>query len=131
VFLNQLKRPGQHLLDLGENVREEVATLAARDGHVQVPAILNQIRGARSLFLAGLVEDKPRPVAVPPPPAGRNADEMAWSLINGTSDPKQLSDFLERFPRSALRPKAQARLDELSGRKVAALVPTPASPAAK
>ena len=62
----------------------------------------------------------------PPPAAGPQADEIAWSLIEGTSDPKQLSAFLERFPRSALRPKAQARLDELSGRRTAALVPTPA-----
>jgi uncharacterized protein len=125
VFLNQLRRPGQHLLDLGENVREEVAALAARDGHVQVPAILNQIRGARSVFLAGLVKEESKPLVPLPLAAGPQADEIAWSQMEGTSDPKQLSAFLDRFPRSALRPKAQARLDELGGRKTAALVPTP------
>ena len=98
VFLNQLKRPGQHLLDLGENVREEVAALAAREGHVQVPAILNQIRGARTVFLAGLAKEEPRPVVPLPPVAGPQADEIAWSLIKGTSDPKQLSAFVEPFP---------------------------------
>jgi hypothetical protein len=105
VFAEQVRKPGVNLVDLGETLREEVAKLARSVNHPQVPAVYNQILGARSVFLAGLGKEEAKPVVALPPPAGPQADEIAWSLIEGTSDPKQLSAFVERFPRSALRPK--------------------------
>jgi uncharacterized protein len=103
VFAEQVRKPGVNLVDLGETLREEVAKLARSVNHPQVPAVYSQILGARSVFLAGPAKEEPKPVLAPPPAAGPQADEIAWSFIEGTSDPKQLSAFLERFPRSALR----------------------------
>jgi hypothetical protein len=132
VFAEQVRKPGVNLVDLGETLREEVAKLARSVNHPQVPAVYNQILGARSVFLAGLGKEEAKPVVALPPPAGPQADEIAWSLIEGTSDPKQLSAFVERFPRSALRPKAEAKLNELSRQRSAVLAPAPVptSPAA-
>jgi hypothetical protein len=51
VFVEQLKKPGTNLIDLGEAVRDEVAAIADTIAHPQVPAVYNQIRGARTVFL--------------------------------------------------------------------------------
>lgn len=65
--------------------------------------------------------------ASPPPavatPAAQAQDEIAWSMIEGTSDPKQLENFIARFPESPQRGKAIAALDDLKRRQTAALAP--------
>src|SRR5205085_8457856 len=43
VFVEQLRKPGLNIIDLGEAVRDEVAGLAKTVNHPQVPAVYNQI----------------------------------------------------------------------------------------
>lgn len=73
VFVEKLKQPGLSLSELGDEVRDEVATLAERDGHDQVPAFYNELRGARLVFLGGTAKPvppnaTPKPPEAPPPP---------------------------------------------------------------
>jgi len=111
VFVEHLRKPGTSLIDLGESVRDEVATIADTVSHPQVPAVYNQILGARRVFLAG---PAPRPIPPPaPPPRARGEDEVAWTFLERSGSAAQLDEFLSRFPGSALRPKAEARLAAL------------------
>ena len=76
VFAEQVRKPGVNLVDLGETLREETAQLARSVNHPQVPAVYNQILGARSVFLAGPAKDEPKPTIAPPPPAGRKRTRL-------------------------------------------------------
>ncbi|WP_407524729.1 caspase family protein [Methylobacterium oryzisoli] len=76
VFVEQLRRPGLNLIDLGETVRDEVVKLAETVPHKQVPAYYNEVRGARFISLsgeAGREAPAPAPAAIapsaPPPPS--------------------------------------------------------------
>jgi uncharacterized protein YecT (DUF1311 family) len=53
VFVQHLTTPGLSLSDLGEVVRDEVAALARSERHDQVPAVYNDLVGARNVYLAG------------------------------------------------------------------------------
>ncbi|GJE00123.1 caspase family protein [Methylobacterium isbiliense] len=78
VFVEQLKRPGLNLIDLGETVRDEVVKLAETVPHKQVPAYYNEVRGARFISLAG--EAPPAtamPAAAPPAPFPQPAERPA------------------------------------------------------
>ncbi len=91
VFVQQLKKPGLNLIDLGESVRDEVAKLAETVPHKQVPAYYNEVRGARFLSLA----DPQAPVASPPetvvpPVTSRPADPPPSSVIVPAPAPKPL-----------------------------------------
>lgn len=67
IFVQQMKRPGLNLIDLGESVRDEVAKLAETVPHKQVPAYYNEVRGARFVSLAS-PDALPAPSAATPPP---------------------------------------------------------------
>lgn len=62
IFSAEIRKPGVSLLDLGETVREEVADLARRANHDQVPAVYNQILGARRIHLAATSVTAPSPI---------------------------------------------------------------------
>lgn len=53
VFVETLRKPGISISELGESVRDDVAALARSAGHDQVPAVYNDLIGARKLYLAG------------------------------------------------------------------------------
>ncbi len=62
------------------------------------------------------VEVPPSSLPIPsaePPDRTMSADESAWAEIASTSFSADLRGFLDRFPRSALRPRAEARLAAL------------------
>lgn len=67
IFVQQLKKPGLNLIDLGESVRDEVAKLAESVPHKQVPAYYNEVRGARFLSLAGPEAPAAQPGPIAPP----------------------------------------------------------------
>jgi hypothetical protein len=134
VFSKKLRESGRPLTEIMEDVKEEVATLAAnvvdpetRLPHSQFPAYYNETRGGR-IFLAGRTtpEAAPSPVTPPPPPS---ADEIAWSFIETTNDVRQIESFLARFPDSRRRPLAEARLGELRRRAHETAAPAARPPA--
>ncbi|MCE4226399.1 SH3 domain-containing protein [Methylobacterium sp. C25] len=83
IFVQQIRKPGLNLIDLGESVRDEVAKLAETVPHKQVPAYYNEVRGARFVSLASAdaaslpaaapvtvsPPDPSPPQAILPPPA--------------------------------------------------------------
>ena len=78
IFIEELVKP-VNLVDLGENVKERVATLALKQAqHEQVPANNNNILRARDLYLAG------RPVAGVPGPADTEQADFATASLLGT-----------------------------------------------
>lgn len=74
IFVQTLRKPGVSISELGETVRDDVAMLARSAGHDQVPAVYNDLIGARKLYLAGAPQTPttvpseapaPAPVAAP------------------------------------------------------------------
>ncbi len=124
VFIKQLKTPGVSLSELGDIVRDDVAALARSANEEQVPAVSNDLIGARSVYLSGRAPTlQAVPAAPVPRPAMPAADEITWGFIKGTGDAAQIEAFLQRFPQSRLRDEAQARLAELRQTQVATLTP--------
>jgi YidC/Oxa1 family membrane protein insertase len=77
VFAKKLREPGRHLSDVMEDVKEDVARLAAtfvdpgtRQPHKQFPAFYNETQGGR-VFLAGRTAAATAQPAAVTPPAGR------------------------------------------------------------
>ncbi|GEP11865.1 hypothetical protein MMMDOFMJ_4452 [Methylobacterium gnaphalii] len=73
IFVQQIRKPGLNLIDLGESVRDEVARLAETVPHKQVPAYYNEVRGARFVSLASTDAAAPpavAPATVSPKPQG-------------------------------------------------------------
>jgi hypothetical protein len=134
VFLKALETPGVNLSELGDIVRDDVAALARRANQEQVPAVSNDMIGARTVYLAGPPSAAAAAAALPPPPVPPPAppapapDDIAWSFIATTTDARQLDTFLARFPQSPHRAEAEARLADL-GRATMAALPPPAPPA--
>ena len=56
-------------------------------------------------------------------------DEMAWSFLENSDNVSQLRAFVERFPLSQFRSKADARIETLNHAKTAALPASPEPPA--
>jgi TPR repeat protein len=118
VFIKKLREPGRHLSDVMEDVKEEVARLAASEinpdtglPHQQFPAFYNETQGGR-VYLAGRgTGADARPAVVPPAPP-RVGDEIAWSFVNA-SDAAALGRFIEQFPESPHAAEARARLEEV------------------
>lgn len=52
-------------------------------------------------------------------PAGPSPDEVAWQLLQDTTDDAALRRFIRKFPESPLRKRAEARLDALSAEQAA------------
>ena len=130
VLVPLLTKPGLNLDDLAFEVKEEVAKLAETtpDHHDQIPAAYNQIVGGR-VFLAGLspTEATPKkpPALLPPEPPQPGPDSSAWSLIQGTTDPKLVSLFIARFPNSPLRQQAETLLASLEPPPLVKPLPQP------
>lgn len=80
VFAKKLREPGRHLSDVMEDVKDDVARLAAsmidpdtRQPHRQFPAFYNETQGGR-IFIAGRVADaEPRQATVANPGANEPA----------------------------------------------------------
>ncbi len=124
VFIKELKTPGVSLSELGDIVRDDVAALARSANEEQVPAVSNDLIGARSVYLSGRVPALQAVPAAPVPiPAAPAADEITWGFIKGTSDAGEIDAFLQRYPRSRFRDEAQARLAQLQQTRMAALTP--------
>lgn len=84
VFVREIAKPGQNLIDLGENVRDAVSALAETARLTQIPAYYNEVRGARSIVFAdnggagasaaarpereAIVVKPPAPAPLPDPP---------------------------------------------------------------
>jgi hypothetical protein len=123
VFVEDLKKPGLNLVDLGESVRDDVAALAKTADFVQVPAVYNQVLGARRIYLAGLPPSQ-APAQAPPSP-----DESTWNFVKATRDPAIIRRFIDGFPASAKRAEAEALLASLAKGSVAPPPIVPAPPA--
>jgi len=54
-----------------------------------------------------------------PAPPGPTPDEAAWSLLKDTIDDAALKRFIQRYPDSALRHEAEARIDALVAERAA------------
>jgi hypothetical protein len=67
--------------------------------------------------------------APPAPPSGPAADEIAWSFLKDSKDSAQLQRFLDRFPTSARRPEAAARIAALRDEAARASLPANNAPA--
>ena len=133
VLAPLLTKPGLNLDDLAFEVRQQVASLAKTsvDRHEQTPAAYDQIIGDR-VYLNG-----PTPAVAPNPapqqnaePAAPAADEVAWTLVEGSQDAKQLQAFISSFPKSKFRKAAVARLEALPQSEMALVPPAPLSPEA-
>jgi hypothetical protein len=66
--------------------------------------------------------------ALPEPPRLRQPapDELTWDFLKDSTDAAALKQFVERFPTSALRPQAEARIAALAAaadQRIAAVVP--------
>jgi WD40 repeat protein len=119
VFVDVLKTPGLDLQGVARETRRQVAELARSVGKTQTPGYYEQIDG--EVFLAG------RKASVAASTTTPTQDEIAYSMIEGASDPKLFENFIARFPASSLRVKAQAALDEVKRRQTAALSPEPSA----
>ncbi len=143
VFVEKLKKPGLSLYDLGGEVSDEVAALAEREGHSQVPAVYNELRGARLVYLAGPAgtpeatqkpQNAPGP-ALPAAPALASVPDraaQAWLGVKDTTSVAMLEAFVQQYGDSLYGGFARARLEELR-RKSAVLIspelqPKPAPP---
>lgn len=135
VFVEQLRRPGISLIDLGENVREEVKAIADTVAHPQVPAYYNEVTGARSVFLAGrgtdappAVAERPRPAPLPAPvlppaverprpspPADDFAREKAlWEAAQAQNSVLGYQSYLQRFPDGTFSGVARGAIAKLT-----------------
>src|SRR5262249_54878178 len=106
VFARKLREGGRHLADLMEDVKEEVAALAARVPHKQFPAYYNETQGGR-IFLGGLS----RPDDAKPSDAELREQERQRRR-------------LEERQRKAQEEERERRLQEEERRRLAALQPT-------
>ncbi|MFI5011042.1 MAG: caspase family protein [Hyphomicrobiales bacterium] len=101
IFVEELKKPGLSLHDLGDTVRERVAQLAkAKAGFQQVPAVYEQLLGGRRFFLAGQAPGEP---AKPIVSAGLEAapiDDPDIALANARQEDTEeaYKKLLQRFP---------------------------------
>ena len=85
-----------------------MARLAGTVNHEQNPAYYDQTMGGK-VYLAGAPTGD-RPAAAAPGPA---ADEIAWSFLGTTTDVAALRGFAARFPQSARKGDAEARIAAL------------------
>lgn len=110
VFLKDLKTPGISLSELGDRVRDEVADLAQTAGHDQVPAVYNDLRGSRAVFLNGAESESPRsrPAATPKPSVTRSGEQMA--KLETAPDPS-----IAECDRLAAAPSDERRPSGVSG----------------
>jgi formylglycine-generating enzyme required for sulfatase activity len=119
VLVPRLAQPGLDLAELAIGVREEVAQLAGTVGHDQRPAYYDETIGGR-IYLAGLPGSEPaRPAQVSPP----DQAAQAWAVIQNTSGPAVLEDFIRQFGDTPYGSMARARLDELKRGQVAVVAP--------
>ena len=117
VFARKLRERGRHLADLMEDVKEEVAALAARVPHKQFPAYYNETQGGR-IFLGGPSREgdtKPSDAELREQERQRRLDED-----------RQRKTQEEERQRRAEEEERQRRLQEEERRKLAALQPTAA-----
>ena len=87
------------------------------------------LRPAAEALLGMLVrrgaQAAPTPAATPSPsPVGQRPDETAWTFVQMSTDIRQVQAFIEMYPASPLRSKAEALRETLMNRQVAA-VPSP------
>ncbi|MDR4306627.1 caspase family protein [Chelatococcus sambhunathii] len=114
VLLQKIAQPDMSIQKLARQTRNEVAAMAEKIGHDQVPGIYDEIVGDE-VYLG----DKPLEVAradagavpaAPPAPKGPAEDEIAWAVLKDTGSAAQIGDLIRRYPRSALIPVWSERL---------------------
>jgi simple sugar transport system substrate-binding protein len=100
----------------------QVAALARTADHDQKPSYWDEVLGPACLTVcqaANAPAFSPQAAATPPVP---RPDETAWSFVQMTADWRQAQAFIDRFPESAERQKAEALRDMLR-QKEASLAP--------
>ncbi|GLS44911.1 caspase family protein [Methylobacterium brachythecii] len=117
IFVQQIRKPGLNLIDLGESVRDEVAKLAETVPHKQVPAYYNEVRGARFVSLASPDAAPVPTVAVSPPPhavssaiAARPPDPTPPQAILPPPAQTQPSQVIKNPPSSIVYPPPASTL---------------------
>jgi uncharacterized caspase-like protein len=123
ALLKHIRTPG---LDIAFVMRRVTAEVETWSGGKQVPwmhaSLTTDVVLARGP--AGTSAAAP-----PAPPAGPAADEIAWSFLKDSKDSAQLQWFLDRFPTSARRPEAAARIAALRDEAARASLPANNAPA--
>ncbi len=114
VLLEKIAQPQMSVQKLARQTRNEVAAMAEKIGHDQVPGIYDEIVGDE-VYLG----DRPLEVAkadagavptAPPAPRGPAEDEIAWAVLKESGSAAQITDLIRRYPRSALIPVWSERL---------------------
>jgi uncharacterized caspase-like protein len=104
ALLRHIRTPG---LDIGLIMRRVTADVENASNGAQVPWM------HASLTTDVVLASRPNEDTRVSPPLPAPSDEIAWSLIKDTKDAGQLRRFLQKFPHSARRPEAEARLGAL------------------
>jgi uncharacterized caspase-like protein len=106
ALLRHLETPGLEINFLFRNVRDDVVSATRRQ---QEPFVYGSL-SKEKIYL----KDAPD-IAVPTPlPPSPSADEITWSFLKDSNDKAALGRFIEQFPDSPLRHKAEERLGALS-----------------
>ena len=111
ALLKHLAVPGLDIRFALGRVRDDVSKMT---GYRQEPSIYGSLGG----YAVSIVP----PLPEPPRPAVPDADELTWDFLKESNDIAALRRFIDRFPDSPLRARAEARIAALS----AAPSPAPA-----
>jgi Caspase domain len=103
ALLKHLPVPGLDVRFAFGRVRDEVWRST---GYKQEPSIYGSLGGDTIAIVP----------AVPQPPRARvpDADELTWDFLKNSNDAAALKQFVERFPASAFRGEAEARIAVLA-----------------
>lgn len=110
VFLDEMQKPGVDVSQMAKNVRNQVASLAKRVGHLQVPALYDESLG-EFMFRPGaaIAAVNPAPAAIDP----QATERSFWDSIRDSRNPVELQAYLDQYPTGAFVALATARLKSL------------------
>ena len=107
-----LKTPGLSLTETARKVRREVRQLAKKVSHQQRPAYYDEVIGDFYFTPGKFIQSEPQPPKF-------DAAATAWDVTKNTESAGILEAFIKQFPDSVYAKFAQARLKELSEKKLA------------
>lgn len=100
VLLQQLARPGANLIDIANDTRAAVASLASRIGHQQNPASYDQVDGRKVVLFPGIKTGEPeqKPTESQPAADDGEAVKAAFDVARQIGTPAALEAFVEEYP---------------------------------
>jgi uncharacterized caspase-like protein/uncharacterized protein YecT (DUF1311 family) len=126
ALLQHLPEPVDIRLMFGR-VRDTVAALT---NNQQEPFLYGSI-GGREVYLKPSPSSPPESVSRAPPPVpafdARAIELSYWESVRSSNSAALIRSYLERYPNGIFAPLAQARINDLEQRRVAALPPAAAA----